>query len=310
MELLLSRENEDFKLLANAMYNEETSMTYIMTKDNFMRLNKTVSESEFNSLEKGSVSVYSDKGYSGKNITIMGKKYEVAGSKQYVADKDLYMAAFLEGTYYIVVDSYETLQEIYNLQKNFEHTKENNYVTEIGADLEGSKQDKMDCANNVAKYLVADDFNNCKNIYLESRQLNEKDFYALYGGFFFLGLILGSMFLMVTVMIIFYKQISEGYDDKERYMIMEKVGMSNEEVKASIKSQIRIVFFLPLLTAVVHVIAAFPMIRRLLVLLNLNNTGLFIVCLIATIAVFTLIYYIVFKLTSKAYYKIVGNQIR
>ena len=118
------------------------------------------------------------------------------------------------------------------------------------------------------------------------------------------------MFLMVTVLIIFYKQVSEGYDDKARYQIMEKVGMSNEEVKKSIQSQVRMVFFLPIVTAAIHVTAAFPMIRRLLLMLNLSNVTLFIACLIITILIFTAIYYVVFKLTSRAYYKIVGNQVR
>lgn len=146
--------------------------------------------------------------------------------------------------------------------------------------------------------------------YMESRSANENEFYSLYGGLFFLGVFLGIMFLMVTVMIIFYKQISEGYDDKQRYEIMEKVGMSNEEVKTSIQSQIRMVFFLPIVTAAIHVAAAFPMINRLLMLLNLTNTRLFVICLIITILIFTVIYYIVFKLTSRSYYKIVGNQVR
>ena len=117
------------------------------------------------------------------------------------------------------------------------------------------------------------------------------------------------MFLMVTVLIIFYKQISEGYDDKERFAIMEKVGMSNAEVKASINTQVRIVFFLPLVTAVIHLTAAFPMLTKLLALMNLMNQSVFVVCLIATVAVFTLFYLFIFKLTSKTYYKIVGNQV-
>lgn len=142
--------------------------------------------------------------------------------------------------------------------------------------------------------------------YLSSRTENEKSFYVLYGGLFFLGLFLGIMFLMVTVMIIFYKQISEGYDDRERYIIMEKVGMSNAEVKASIQSQIRIVFFLPLVMAAVHVAAAFPMIRRLLQA-DLTNVSLFVTCLLVTILVFTAIYYLVFRITSRAYYKIVSR---
>ena len=136
-----------------------------------------------------------------------------------------------------------------------------------------------------------------------------RNFYALYGGLFFLGLFLGTMFLMVTVLIIFYKQISEGYDDKKRFEIMEKVGMSNDEVKVTIRSQVRIVFLLPLVTAAIHLFAAFRMLRRLLALFSLTNVNLFITCIIGTILIFGIIYYAVFKMTSKTYYKIVGNQV-
>ena len=114
---------------------------------------------------------------------------------------------------------------------------------------------------------------------------------------------------MITVLIIFYKQISEGYDDKERFSIMEKVGMSNDEVKATIRSQVRTVFFLPILMAAIHVGMAFPMIKRLLWLFGLSNTALFAGCMAGTILVFTLIYLLVFLKTSKTYYKIVGGQV-
>ena len=113
---------------------------------------------------------------------------------------------------------------------------------------------------------------------------------------------------MVTVLIIYYKQISEGYEDKERFAIMEKVGMSSSEVKAAIGSQIRTVFFLPLVTAAVHLSAAFPMLKRLLAMMNLYNGTLFAKCLLGTLLVFGVIYFIVFKVTSKTYYKIVGEQ--
>ena len=114
---------------------------------------------------------------------------------------------------------------------------------------------------------------------------------------------------MVTVLIIFYKQISEGYEDKERYAIMEKVGMSNQEVKRAIRSQVLMVFFLPLVVAIVHVCMAFPMIRMLLEALNLTNVPLFMACVAGTALVFGIIYLIVFFLTSRSYYKIVGNQV-
>lgn len=118
------------------------------------------------------------------------------------------------------------------------------------------------------------------------------------------------MFLMITVLIIFYKQISEGYEDKERFIIMEKVGMSKKDVKNSIRSQIRTVFLLPIAMAIIHVAAAFPMIKRLLMLFGMFNSGLFIKCVLITIGVFIFIYIIVFMLTSRTYYKIVGEENR
>ena len=179
------------------------------------------------------------------------------------------------------------------------------YRTEMNFEYDGTKEEKLACEDAVSKAISAHSLDDSG--YLCSRTENEKSFYVLYGGLFFLGLFLGIMFLMVTVMIIFYKQISEGYDDRERYIIMEKVGMSNAEVKTSIQSQIRIVFFLPLVMAAVHVAAAFPMIRRLLAMLNLTNVPLFVTCLLVTILVFTAIYYLVFRITSRAYYKIVSR---
>ena len=123
----------------------------------------------------------------------------------------------------------------------------------------------------------------CRGFYEESRDANREQIYVLYGGLFFIGIFLGTMFLMVTVMIIFYKQISEGYDDKARYEIMEKVGMSNDEVKKSITSQVRMVFFLPIILAACHLAAAFPLLRRLLVMFNLTDVKLIVVCMVATL---------------------------
>lgn len=154
-------------------------------------------------------------------------------------------------------------------------------------------------------YLTMMGDNGCARLVVESRAENYGDFFSTYGSLLFLGLFLGTMFLMITVLIIFYKQISEGYDDKERFQILEKVGMSNTEVKRTISSQIRIVFFLPILAAAIHVLAAFPMICRLMLILNLTNTELFIWCLLGTVAVFGIIYLIVFRITSKNYYRIV-----
>ena len=107
------------------------------------------------------------------------------------------------------------------------------------------------------------------NVEFQNRQMSENSFYELYGSLLFIGIYMGILFVVATVLIIYYKQISEGYDDRERFQIMQKVGMSKKEVKYSIKNQVLSVFFLPLITAVIHVMVAFPVVMKLLALLNL-----------------------------------------
>jgi len=111
---------------------------------------------------------------------------------------------------------------------------------------------------------------------------------------------------MATVLIMYYKQVSEGYDDKQRFEIMQKVGLSKEEVKKSIKSQVLMVFFLPLLMAIIHIAFAFKVITKLLAVLNLTNVTLFALCTVGTILVFAVFYGIVYSLTARVYYKLVS----
>lgn len=110
---------------------------------------------------------------------------------------------------------------------------------------------------------------------------------------------------MATVLIIIYKQISEGYEDKARFAIMEKVGMSQQQIRSAIRSQVRAVFFLPLLGAVIHLLAAFKMITKLMSALNLTNVSLFALCCLGTVVVFGMGYFIIYHLTARTYYKIV-----
>lgn len=140
-----------------------------------------------------------------------------------------------------------------------------------------------------------------------SKQDNAQEFYAMYGGFLFLGVFLGLLFLLATVLIIYYKQISEGCEDQRRFLILRQVGMSEKEINASIHSQILLVFFLPLGAAALHVFMAFPMLSRMLELFNLHDGKLFVLCTAGTLAVFCLIYALVFAWTARAYGKIVGG---
>lgn len=128
---------------------------------------------------------------------------------------------------------------------------------------------------------------------------------SMYGSFLFLGILLGMVFLFATVLIIYYKQISEGYEDRKRFQIMEKVGMSSGEVKKTIQSQVRMVFFLPVMVAGVHTAVAFPILIELLKVLMLTNKALFIGCGLGAYGMYVLGYGIIYRLTSRIYYRIV-----
>lgn len=283
----------------------------IVTKDALCNLEDSLDEKDIPELTDDSVAVYGMKKFNYDSIKILGRKFDVKESKYYKIKKDAYISSCFTNEYYIVVNNMDTLTQLFNLQKEVYGDRAFTFRNTIGFDFDGTKQQKIDCVKKINQYLVSDAEKEIGNgtAYVEGRAENEEAVHTLYGGIFFLGIFLGTMFLMVTVMIIFYKQTSEGYDDKERYEIMEKVGMSNAEVKKSIQSQVRMVFFLPIVTAAIHVAAAFPMLRRLLMMLNLTDTQLMIECMIGTLLVFLAIYYLVFKLTSRTYYKIVGNQV-
>ena len=172
----------------------------------------------------------------------------------------------------------------------------------IHLNTDGTDSEKLACAKAV---LAASD----GKYSVVSRQEMSEEFYAMYGGFLFLGLFLGLLFLLATVLIIYYKQISEGYEDQRRYQIMQQVGMSRREVGASIRGQILLVFFLPLLAAGVHILAAFPMLCRILELFGLNDVRLFALCTAGALAVFAAVYALVYGLTARTYERIVGGTI-
>ena len=308
-QIFMTVKGSEFLPLDGSVDVSATDMTGVtfITRESLLASDRSLKASEMPEPEAGKVNIYSKTPYNQSTIQLYGQTYAVDQTFSYESENDSFMV--LDGSIYVVADE-SVLRQIFDLQKAAGMNADGSsmlsmYQTEISFEYDGTKEEKLACAEALSKAMESGE--NTHTSYLESRTENEKDFYVSYGGLFFLGLFLGIMFLMVTVMIIFYKQISEGYDDRERYIIMEKVGMSHAEVKATIQSQIRIVFFLPLVMAAIHVAAAFPMIRRLLAMLNLTNVPLFVTCLVVTILIFTAIYYLVFRITSKAYDKIVSK---
>lgn len=311
LSVFVGQKGDNFTTDKEHLSFQNSYLFYILSKDDFIKMDNSFKD-KIGNISKGEAVVVLNKKYDKKDIKIFGENYKVNKSFEHMEDNDLYMISTLNGLGYIILDNDESVQELYDMQEKMLGKGANYYTNKIRFDFKsGNKKQKAAAykkIDNVVKKYFKENKNDKKEIssyWVESRQENEQNFYLLYGGLFFLGIFLGTMFLMVTVMIIFYKQITEGYDDRERYQILEKVGMSSREVKDTIKSQIRIVFVLPIFAAAVHVTAAFPMVNRILKMLNLNNEKLFAGCLAATIIVFAVIYYLVFKVTSRTYYKIV-----
>lgn len=142
---------------------------------------------------------------------------------------------------------------------------------------------------------------------VESLEYNRSDFAGTFGGLFFLGVILSLVFGCAAVLIIYYKQLSEGYEDAGRFKIMQKVGMTKQEIRRSINSQLLTVFFLPLLFAGLHLCFAFPFIRKILYMFSFYNTSFLIWTTVISFLVFALLYALVYKKTSNTYYKIVSK---
>ena len=160
---------------------------------------------------------------------------------------------------------------------------------------------------NSIKELSLGDNGDIISILCEGAAEERAGFYGLYGGLFFLGILLGVVFIFAAVLIMYYKQVSEGYEDQSRFEIMQKVGMTKKEIRKSINSQILTVFFLPLITAGIHLAFAFPMLHKLLVLFNLTNLNLLIIVTVSCYLIFALFYILVYRVTSKAYYNIVSG---
>ncbi|MFV0364284.1 MAG: hypothetical protein ACK5LL_14540 [Suipraeoptans sp.] len=255
---------------------------------------------EYNKLESKDVSLNNNQillfnvgdEYKKDIIEINGKEFEIKDNlKTLKLDKKVDNP--IVETNYIVTKDFDTIKDVLGEENTFE-----NYTR--GFDFEGNN------IETVEKTLSDNLQGVANNVSTDVKSFMIEEFYELYGSLFFIGIYLGAMFLMATVLIIYYKQISEGFDDKGRYEVMQKVGMSKKEVKSSIKSQVLTIFFLPLIMAIIHVCAAFPVMTKLLAILNLTNTTLFVIAMVICIIIFAIIYVIVYLLTARQYYRIVN----
>ncbi len=246
--------------------------------------------------------IYAPYGTYGKDKVKLGNQnYKVKKELSSMKLEKKNKSSTVDGYYLVLPDEGHVQQALE--EYNAGSAASASYAYKISFDMTGTDKEKKEAAEAVETRL-AEEFSYS---YCESRALSEENFYELYGSLLFMGIYLGAMFLMATVLIIYYKQISEGYDDRERYQIMQKVGMSRAEVKRSIRSQVLMVFFLPLVTAVIHNVVAFRIVKMLLQTLNLVNVPLYLGCTALTICIFVLFYAVVYAVTAREYYKIVNE---
>jgi putative ABC transport system permease protein len=248
-----------------------------------------------------------DISYSSSGLSIGGGDYSVISVLGDFDITDSRMEKYDETVYLVLADE-DTIEQAVDGLYGGEHATSEFYFY-YGFDMpEASDEEQADFAWMLASALpVLTDLNGEDlPVYVSSAAASRGDLFSVYGGLFFLGLFLGALFIMATVVIMYYKQITEGYDDKKRFEIMQKVGLGRDEIKATIRSQVLTVFFLPLVAAGVHILAAFKMITKILFLLNLTNVTLFAWCTLATLGCFAFIYAGVYALTAKAYYTIVS----
>ena len=255
------------------------------------------------SLSDGEILLYdSQGGYNAPSLKLFDREYQVKAVLDDFPGKGL-MAANIASSYFLVVPGQQEMDAIYAKQKEA--------LTNIASEPDSFYAFDTDAAQEEQRAFAAALLDLMQNGELKGSPDSKVDadaiYLKLYGGFFFLGLFLGVLFLMAAVLIIYYKQISEGFEDRERFAIMRKVGLSRREVRAAIRSQVLTVFFLPLLVAGVHVAAAFPLMSRLLALLYLSNTRLYMACTAVSFLVFAAFYVIVYLLTARTYYRIVSR---
>lgn len=285
-------------------YNEKfTSLSdfcdlYMMTQDEYSRIT-----GEDVTLNDGEILVYyDDKEY--EEYVLGPDTYKVVGmaDKNILNDiQDSAMSLFERAL--IIVPHKEDVKAIYQNSDEVTITNPNIPMQYYGFDIKNPQD--TDATNRFVDAVYQEITPLGCGILGTVKEEFRAYFFGLYGGAFFVGIFLSIFFLVATVLIIYYKQISEGYEDQKRYEILEKVGMTEKEIKATIKSQVMLMFFLPVGTAIIHMLVATKIIRMFLAFAIVINETTFLIGILITSVVFLAVYALVYRMTSREYYKIV-----
>lgn len=288
--VLISQGGNKFTTSENGTYSpRDLTELYVIPQEDYQKLENTST-----SLKENEVIIYTTaENYGRDSIQIDGRKFQVTEELDDFVLEEKNQSRVAPGMYMIVAND-EVATQLDSLKSGLRY--------DIDFDMTGSDEEKAVVEEKIADRITEE----LPGTYFTSRQAGTESFFGFYGCLFFIGMYLGFMFLVATVLIIYYKQISEGLDDRERYVIMQKVGMDKREIRRAIRSQILIVFFLPLLFSILHIMVAFNVITKLLGIFGLFNTGLFVLCTVVTVLIFAAFYIIVFAITAREYYKIVN----
>lgn len=244
----------------------------------------------------------------GDTVTICGRAFRLRQLDSFPLDSGSSIMGL--HTLYLVVPDFDSVLDL--------RAQQNAYASEHGGtrsmlnytyqfDLSGTDAEQLDALHALLSDPALESAAEAANVQYttDMRADGYPTLRSMYGGFLFLGFFLGFVFLFATVLIIYYKQVSEGYDDRGRFRIMQQVGMTPKEVKATIRTQVLLMFFLPLVTAAIHIAFAFPLIKQIVFAFGLQNVHLFLLCTLGTFGVFALLYTFVYLLTARTYYRIV-----
>ncbi len=262
--------------------------------------NKLMGETQ--TLEEGQVLIYPFRTeYTASFFQINGKeKYRVKEVvDDFVDNRSSAMTVF--PTIFIFVPDLNSMSVTMGNVVDFSGDPLLNYEWYYAFDLDAPVKEQISVLKEISTIFSAE------HAVIESLEANRIDFYSLYGGLLFLGIMLSIVFLIAAVLIIYYKQISEGYEDQGRFEIMQKLGMTKQDIRKSINSQMLTVFLLPLITAGVHLCFAFPMISKMLRIFNLWNTRFLMIVTAGCFLIFGIFYMIVYRFTSNTYFNLVSG---
>lgn len=292
--------------LSNSL-DTDIRQLFIVTVDDYNRLmnkNETLSD--------GEVIVYSTKGDYGYDTITLDEygTFTVKARAEDFVDNGVDSMQMVPSLFIFVKDE-EVVKELYELQLGIYGSAHSYMHDYYGFDLSCDEDRHTDIGN-----ALFDEISKIKEEYpddwtgvsIDCAAKDRTEFYAMYGGLFFLGILLGAVFIAAAVLIMYYKQVSEGFEDKSRYEILSKVGMTKKEIRQSINSQVLTVFFAPLIAAGVHMAFAFGIIARMLSLFGLTDAGLFAIVTLCCFGAFGAMYTAVYFITSRSYFRIVSGK--